>query len=180
MIDFVVIPTYSLETMGVVDNSTYNTSPPSVTNPTLTVSITGYSDAVITFTPLSTNIVNSTDFGLTSGTALPDGMYTIRYAYDPQETNYVEKQLMRIDKLQQKYDTAFLQLEVMECDNQIKAEAKDKMLTIYFFMRGAMSAANVCALDKAIVLYNQAEKMLDAMINRNCGCPGDNITFTFN
>ena len=86
---------------------------------------------------------------------------------------------MRIDKLQEKFDSAFLKLNMMECDGAIKTQSSVQLNTINFFIQGSLAAANNCAEKEANRLYNQADKMLDSFIKSDCGCGGNNYIQNF-
>ena len=132
----------------------------------------------------SFNLFNSASLGLTevgeSTVPLPDGIYTLKYSIAPAYENYVEKTIIRVDNLQEKFDEAFMKLDMMECDRAIKMQQKVDLNTIYFFIQGAISAANNCAIDTANKLYNQASKMLDNFMKNNCKCSGNNFINNFN
>jgi hypothetical protein len=51
--------------------------------------------------------------------------------------------------------------------------------TIYFFIQGAIAAANNCANVQAEKLYAQAYSMLENMQSGNCGCSGNNYYINF-
>ena len=86
---------------------------------------------------------------------------------------------MRIDKLQQKFDDAFLKLNMMECDSALRTQSNVTLNTINFFMQVSLAAANNCAEKEALKLYNQASNMLDTFIKSNCGCTGNNYQINF-
>ena len=86
---------------------------------------------------------------------------------------------MRIDRLQEKFDNAFLQLDMMECDMALKTQASINLNTINFFIQGALAAANNCAEVEALKLYKQADNMLDTFSKSNCGCSGNNYVLNF-
>jgi hypothetical protein len=183
ILNILVLPTYDVETIAITDISVYSTDPPTVTSPTIEITVPGYTTAVsLTFVVETTNIFNSTDLGLTvagSELPLPDGVYCLKYTVDPAATNYVEKTIMRVDKIQEKFDEAFMKLDMMECDRAIKNQEKINLNTIYFLIQGAIAAANNCAVIQSITLYQQADTMLDNFILTNCGCTGSNYTITF-
>jgi hypothetical protein len=101
--------------------------------------------------------------------------YTIAPAYE----NYVNKTIIRVDQLQEKFDNAFMKLDMMECDQAIKTQSKVDLNSIYFFIQGAIAAANNCAVDTANKLYAQANKMLNNFVKSNCGCSGNNYVNNF-
>jgi hypothetical protein len=86
---------------------------------------------------------------------------------------------MRVEQIQEKFDGAFMKLDMMECDRAIKTQAKVDLNSIYFFIQGAIAAANNCADVEAIKLYNQADMMLNNFIKNNCGCSGTNYVINF-
>ena len=72
-----------------------------------------------------------------------------------------------------------MKLDMMECDRAIKTQAKVDLTSIYFFIQGAIAAANNCAIIEANKLYNQAQKMLNNFIKEDCGCSGNNFLTNF-
>lgn len=181
-LDIIVVPTYNLYNMAVVDISTYPTDPPSVTSPTLQIDIPGFDTVYKDFTVVETNVFNSTDLGITtegSELPIPDGIYTLKYTVNPAFTYYVEKTILRVDQIQEMFDKTFMQLDMMECDGAIKKQSKVELNTIYFFIQGAIAAANHCAISQAEKLYAQAYTMLQNMIDCNCGCSGNNYVINF-
>ena len=178
-LDILVLNTYSKLTLGIADISTYPASPP-IANPTITIDIpNGFGNVSLPFTPNSFNVFNSILLGLSDPTLpltpIPDGVYTLTYAVDPASINFVTKTIMRKEILQEKYHNAFMKLDMMECDGPIKKQAKEDLSSIYFFIEGSVAAANNCAIDEANKLYNQADKMLNNFLKRNCNCSGSNF-----
>jgi len=179
-LDFLVVPTYDKYTMAVMDTSTYVVAP---TTPLITITVPLLTAVDIVFTPNVLNVFNSETLGLTATgedlIALPDGVYVIKYSIDPPATNYIEKDIMRTDRIQEKFDEAFMKLDMMECDKAIKTQSKVDLNTIYFLIQGSMAAANNCAIVEANKLYQQAVKALNSFIKNNCGCQGNNYVINF-
>ena len=182
-LDILVIPTYNTFTLGVADASIYPTDPPVVSSPTIDITVPGFGSVSIPFNVNDFNIYNSTSLGITSiGDSLlplPDGVYKFKYTVAPAYLNFVEKAIMRTDLIQEKFDEAFMKLDMMECDRAIKTQQKVDLNTIYFFIQGSIAAANNCAIDEANKLYNQASNMLNNFIKNNCGCGGNNYVLNF-
>ena len=181
-LDILVIPTYNTLTLGVADASTYTSTPPVVTNPTIEITVPGFDVAVIPFTVDDFNIFTSTNLGLSPvgvNQPLPDGVYHLKYSITPAYENFVEKSIMRVDKLQEKFDGAFMKLDMMECDLALRTQSSVTLNTIYFFIQGAIAAANNCAITDSNKLYNQADKMLNNFLKNNCGCSGTNYINNF-
>ena len=182
-LDFLVINTFNTKTLGVADISTYDTNPPVVGSPTMSIIIPGYTiPVVIPFIPLDFNVYNSATLGLSSYpaiTPLPDGVYYLTYSVTPAYENYVEKTIMRTERIQEKFDNAFMRLDMMECDLAIKTQSKVVLNSIYYMIQGSIAAANNCAVDTANKLYIQADNMLNNFIRNNCGCSGNNYQINF-
>jgi hypothetical protein len=176
-LDILVIPTYNSLTLGIADASTYPESP-AVESPTIEIIVPGFSTVVLPFNINDFNIFNSTSLGITSVgdtlLPLPDGVYSLKYTVAPAYLNFVDKSIIRVEQLQEKFDNAFMQLDMMQCDLAIKRQSKVELNSIYYFIQGAIAAANNCAVDTANKLYNQANKMLTNFINQGCGCSGNN------
>lgn len=182
-LDILVINTFNAMTLGIADISTYPTDPPVVTSPTIEITMPGFLPVALPFVPQDFNVFNSTSLGLTAvGTGtipLPDGVYFLKYSVAPAYTNYVDKTIMRVDQIQEKFDNAFMKLDMMECDSAIRTQAKVQLNSIWYMIQGSIAAANNCAVDTANKLYTQANMMLDNFIRNNCGCSGNNYINNF-
>ena len=86
---------------------------------------------------------------------------------------------MRTELIQEKFDNAFMKLDMMECDLAIKTQSKVTLTSISFMISGSIAAANNCAVDTANKLYIQANNMLNNFIRNNCGCSGNNYIVNF-
>ena len=179
-LDILVVPTYNKTTLAILDNSTYDIP---IVNPTISVTMPTFDPVDIVFAENTTNVFDSEDLGLTGVgedlIALPDGVYKFNYHIDPEATYYVEKYFMRTEQIQETFDAAFMKLDMMECDKAIKKQAKVDLNTIYFFIQGAIAAANNCAIYESTKLYVQAAKMLNSFLKNNCGCSGSNYVINF-
>jgi len=179
-LNFLVVPTYNILTLGVADNSTYDATP---TSPTIEITVPSFGKVTLPFTPNDFNVFNSTSLGITQVgdelLPLPDGVYTIKYSIAPAYANYVEHNIIRVDSLQEQFDSAFMQLDMMECDKAIKTQAKVDLNSIYIFIQGSIAAANKCAIQEANKLYNTAKRMLINFSKKGCGCSGTNYISNF-
>lgn len=182
-LDILVIPTYNTKTLGIADISTYPDSP-AVQAPTIEITVPGFGLVSIPFVPNDFNVFNSTTLELTSVTEdllpIPDGVYTLTYSVTPAYDNFVTKTIIRVEQLQEKFDEAFMKLDMMECDMAIKKQSKIELFTVYFSIQAAIAAANNCNVDIANKLYLQASKQLSNFSKRNCGCTGNNYLVNFN
>lgn len=182
-LDILVVPTYNTLTIGIADASTYPTDPPVVTAPTIEIDVPSLGVVILPFTVNEFNIFNSTSLGLTvigePLIPLPDGIYNLKYTVAPAYLNFVEKSIMRIDRIQEKFDEAFMKLDMMECDMAIKTQQKVDLNSVYFFIQGSLAAANNCAVAEANKLYTQANNMLNNFIKNNCYCSGNNYLRNF-
>jgi hypothetical protein len=105
---------------------------------------------------------------------ISDGIYYLSYSTIPSVTNFVNKTFMRTDLIQEKFDNAFMKLDMMQCDKAIKTQSKVELNTIYYLIQGSIAAANNSSISVANKLYTQADNMLDNFIKNNCGCTGTN------
>lgn len=179
-LNFLVVPTYDKYTMAIMDISTYDV--PAV-SPLITITVPSFDPVDVVFVPNTLNAFTSETLGLTSSgddlVPLPDGIYTINYNIDPPATNYIEKNIMRTDRIQEVFDEAFMKLDMMECDKAIKTQSKVDLNTIYFLIQGSIASANNCAVIESNKLYLQAVKQLNSFIKNNCGCYGNNYVINF-
>lgn len=181
-LDILVVPTYSVLTIGITDASVYPTNPPVVSAPTIEIDIPGFGTKILPFVPNEINVFTSSNLGITEegcNQPLPDGIYRFRYSVAPAYLNNVERSILRVEKLQEKFDSAFLQLNMMECDRALKTQSSVQLNTINFFIQGAIAAANNCAEYESNTLYAQADNMLNNFLKTNCGCSGNNYQINF-
>lgn len=176
-LDILVIPTYNTQTLGIADASTYPDSPP-VSAPTIDINVPAFGIVSLPFSINDFNIFNSTSLGITAVgeplLPLPDGVYYLTYSVAPAYENFVNKTIIRVERLQEKFDSAFMKLDMMQCDLAIKKQQKVDLNSIYFQIQGAIAAANNCAVDTSNKLYKQADRMLDNFMRNGCGCSGNN------
>ena len=181
-LDFLVIPTYNVQTLGIADASTYPATPP-VSSPTIEIDVPGFGLVSLPFNINDFNIYTTASLGITSVgdplLPLPDGVYYIKYSVAPAYQNFVQKTIMRVDQLQEKFDSAFMKLDMMECDAAIRKQQMVDLNSIYYFIQGSIAAANNCAIDTANKLYNQANMMLNQFIANRCNCYGNNYVNNF-
>ena len=181
-LDILVIPTYNVQTLGIADASTYPVSP-AVSSPTIEITIPGFGKVALPFETNELNLFTSTSLGLTEVgdplLPLPDGVYYLKYSVAPAYLNNVERTIIRTDKLQEKFDEAFMKMDMMECDRAIKTQQKVDLNSIYFFIQGAIAAANNCAVIESNKLYAQADRMLNNFIRNGCQCSGTNYVTNF-
>lgn len=181
-LDIIVVPTYNVLNLAVMDASVYPDNPPLVSGATIDIDVPGFGLVSLPFIIEELNIFTSSNLGISAvgvSEPLPDGIYHLKYSIAPSTVNFVEKTIMRVDLLQQKFDEAFMTLDMMECDRAIKTQSKVDLTTINFFIQGAIAAANNCAEVEANKLYTQADKMLNNFIKNNCGCSGNNYQINF-
>ncbi len=182
-LDFVVLNATSTFTITVVDTSTYPDNPPTESAPTMEVTPPGFNTVSIPFVMQGYNTYNSSNLNISALNTveqIPDGIYTFKYSVAPAYENFIERSIIKVDKLQEKFDIAFLTLDLMECDRAIKTQAFVTLNTIYIFIQSAISAANNCSLIEASKLYNQADRMLTNFVKKDCGCSGSNYLKNFN
>lgn len=180
-LEFIIIPTYDIRFINILDISTYDVTPPITFIPTLDITVPGgFNNVSIPFSTGTYNILDSTLLEITEeGTdALPDGIYVFKYSTSP--VSFVEKTILRVDVLMQKFDEVFMKLDMMQCDRATKAQEKVQLNTISDLIQGAISSANNCATDQAMELYKKADKLLSRFRKNSACCGGQYLTkFTF-
>ena len=117
-LNFNIIDTHDMKTLGVIDTSWYN---PDIIIETPTIEITppGYKySASPFFMHKALNVYNSNGFGITKASCeeelidLPDGLWKIKYSICPNDKLFVEKFFLRTDRIQCRYTQAFLNLDL--------------------------------------------------------------------
>ncbi len=179
-LDIFVLETYNVKTVAFSDASIYPNDPPEVTLPTIGITPPGFDQVALPFTVETFNVYNSVSLLISEiGTEepLPDGIWNISYSVFTDVTTCITKSFMRVNKIQEKFDNAFMTLDMMECDRAIKAQAKVELNSIWFFIQGSIAAANNCAILQSEKLYAQADKMLNRFLSNDCGCNGSLYTY---
>jgi len=183
ILKIVVLDTHDVQSINVADATPYQTIPPVVSNPTLLATPPGFPPiSIVPFKVGTNNILTSDMLGITESgmiNPLPDGIYQFTYSIDPSSVSYDTISIMRVDRLQAKFDKVFMTLDMMECDSAIKTQAKVNLNTVYLLIQGSIAAANECAIIESNTLYDKASYMLDNMIKKNCGCTGNNYLVNF-
>ena len=166
------IDTYNPNLLGIVDISTYPTNY-NIVSPTLEITISGFAKQNIAFTPKTLNLFDSNNLGITCEadciTSIPDGIVKVKYSIFPANQYYVEKTFLRTDNFQEQFDSAFLNLDIVECDGELKSVKKRQLDEIYYFLQTAIAAANKGSLQLAVNLYQKASKQLEKFNSKNHG-----------
>lgn len=171
-LNLLYIDTHNSSTLGIADISQYPTGF-TVQSPTVEITPPSFNKETIPFVANSLQIYNSHTLGITSGdctpTALPDGIYTIKYTVFPAYRNYVTKSFLRIEQLLEKFDKIYVKLDIMQCDLATRNVERKQLNLIWEYINGAIASANNCAEKQAMELYNRADAALDKF-SKNCAC----------
>lgn len=152
------------------DVSTYGTY--SANAPTIEIDVPNFGIVSLGFVKGSVQVYDSNTLGLTCGDEcepanLPDGIWKIKYSVYPAYKYYIERTFIRVDMLQSKFDTAYLKLDFVECDQQIKDQDKEFLFVVQEYINGAVAAANKCTNKLAMKLYRKANEQLDYFIKNH-------------
>jgi hypothetical protein len=173
ILDLLLIDTHNSFSLGISDFSQYPTNF-NIVSPSLEVTAPGFAPINISFVPNSMNIYTSENLGIVclgeENVELPDGIYQIKYTIAPAFRYFVERSFIRVDKLQEKFDTAFMKLDILQCDGPIRKQREEELDSINFYIQAAIAAANKCAPELAMKLYRKADKMLNYFITHKCNC----------
>ncbi len=168
-LDLIIIDTHSTLSIALADTSSYPTGWIN-TNPTIQITPPGYELVTLPFTPTSMQVYKAINLGIVCNSCgdieLPDGIWKFKYSVYPANVNYVEKSFVRIDRLQEKLDELYLNLDISECDEKIKREDKEVLSIIQDYIEGAVSAGNKCVDKLFTVYYQKATQMINQFINK--------------
>jgi hypothetical protein len=148
-----------------------------VFRPTLFVTVPGFNcPNEIRFVPESTPTYTACDFGLqtencdSSFLSLPDGIYIVKYAIDPECKVYVEYNHLRITCALNHYEKILCDIDVADCDPPAKIKEKLRELRlIRMYLEAAKSKVEVChRSQEGMTLFNYAVRLLNKFDCRNC------------
>ncbi len=168
-LDLTILPSYNSTILVVADISFYPEFW-NIATPTINITPPGFSEISIPFTPRSIQIYNAETLGIVcpdgncTNFPIPDGIYSIKYCINPCYSYFVEKTFLRVDRLVEKYDRAYLKLDILQCDLTYKREQKKTLELIWAYINGAIASANECANKQAMELYNRASRELDIFL----------------
>lgn len=169
-LDLAMLPTYNVKLLAIADASYYPTGW-NVSVPSISITPPGYVPTMMTFVAGGLQLYNANSLGLCTVSdvcdmpPLPDGIYKVRYTITPANVYFIDKTFLRTDKIESDLDYAFLKLEMMECDGQLKRQKKETIDLIEFYIQGAIAAADQCALKMATDLLGKARRLLDSFVN---------------
>jgi hypothetical protein len=173
-LNFNIIDTHDFKTLGIVDVSWYNPDI-KIENPLIEILVPGYTVAVSPyFMAKSLNIFNSNSLGLTKASCeeelieLPDGLWKVKYSICPNEKLFIEKFFLKTDKIQCKYNKAFLSLDFENLSTSVEKKKREDLSEIEMYINGAIAAANNQNSKLASDLYKKANSLLDKI--ENCSC----------
>jgi len=106
----------------------------------------------------------------TDFSALPDGVWVLRYSVSPNDTVYVEYNLLRMTKAILAYQEVLCDLDVAACDPTAETEKKLKDLRkIKMYLDAAKAKVEIChAPTKGMELYTYAMKLLSKFGCKSC------------
>lgn len=138
------------------DDSSYMEPP---LNPTIHVKFPGFED-------WNTSSINSKNINRISTFKLgfeaeefPDGVYEIKYSIEPHNRLFVSQYYVRTVKLQEQFKN-YLK-EIGSCEGK----TIDMLWDIELSLQGAKIEAEQGNLNQALLMYQQAKKLLDRLTN---------------
>lgn len=173
VLDLLMMDTHTKYHLAIGDISQYPSNY-NIQVPTLEITPPGYPKISLAFVANSIQIYNSDTLGITcpdtacSPTPLPDGIYKVKYSIYPAYKYYVEKSFLRTTALLENFDKAYLKLDLLECDQQLKYHDRQLLDNIEHFINGAIAAGNNCANKLSMELYQKANTMLTKFIDNRC------------
>lgn len=173
ILDFVVVDTHNLLTLGIADSSFYPTGF-TVLNPTYEITPPSFPKATVVYTTGQLTIFNSNTLNISCVDDvsllidLPDGIWTVKQSITPPITYNLERTFIRTTKLEQKFGTAFLKTDLVQCNQDVKIEHMKVLDEVWFYIQAAIAAANQCNNLLAMQLYKLANTMLDNFLRDRC------------
>lgn len=158
VLDFQYIPTDSLTTLTIHDQSIYLEDPE---KPLLQILVPGFvSKVTVPYNPKELTVLNSHTLGLTlyndNFSQLPDGVYEITQMICPYDKLYVKKYILKDTVLKDKLYT-FLTSSDNCCE---VASLKKQICDFNIFLESAKAYAHNCNTNRATEFYSKAEKII--------------------
>jgi len=165
-LDINVLPTCTLKSIAIADDSEYGTT--RIQNQSLEITPPNQSKINVSFAPKQVNVYKSTSLGLSCEDfeILPDGLWTLKYSIFPNTNNFIEKSFFRTELLKCKFGKFLLSLHLDNIDCK-KPNFKD-VTTLITLIEGITAAGNNCNFDLAYNLYKKANNILDN--KKGCEC----------
>lgn len=173
-LNFNIIDTHDFKTLGIVDTSWYN---PDITveTPTIEILPPGYTVAASPyFMTKALNVYNSNGLGITRASCeddlvdLPDGLWKVKYSICPNDQLFVERFFLKTDKIQCKYNKAFLSLDLENLSDSKQQQKRKDLNEIEIFLNGSIAAANNQNAKLASDLYKKADNLLNRFGQCDC------------
>lgn len=172
ILDLLYLDSHSSENLVIADISQYPQGY-NISTPTIEITVPSFEPVSIPFVAKSIQVYNSKTLGLTEGDCdmicLPDGIYKIKYSIFPSYKYFVNKSFLRVDKLLEKFDKIYVQLDLMQCDLALKGTERRKLNVIWEYIQGAIASANNCGEKQAMELYERANEAINKF-SKNCNC----------
>ena len=170
------IPTVSNScVMKIFDTSVYSPLV-GIFRPRLFITAPGFGAVELNFVPDSSPTLTACDLQLqtencgTSYINLPDGLYVVKYAVDPECKVFVEYNHLRITCALNRYEKILCNISVADCDPpaKIKERLRDLRL-IGMYLHAAKAKIETCHLSQeGMTLFNYAVKLLNKFECKNC------------
>jgi hypothetical protein len=171
------IPTVSNPcVLKIFDTSVYSPLV-AIFRPRLEIVVPGFTyTSELSFIPESSPTLTACDLGLqtencgSSYVNLPDGIYGIKYAVDPECKVYVQYNHLRITCALNRYEKILCTLSIANCDPPAKIKEKLKQLhLIRMYLDAAKAKVETCHENQeGMTLFNYAVKLLNKMECKNC------------
>lgn len=169
---FEVIPTHNCKTLAIADLSVYAGIPEGAT---LQVSVPDSEEVIeLMYNTNGVTVLNSNSLRYTNVAdladleALPDGKYTIKISICPYSSNWFERDVYRICKLECKYYKAILSLDLSACTSCFDPIKQKKLADAKIYMEGVIANTEVGNINQATELYEVANKILTDLIDCDC------------
>jgi len=175
-LDINIIDTHNIRTIAIADISVYANGI-IISNPVIEITPPGFTKIATIFSPKSVNIYNSNNVGITTIcegstlSALPDGIWQIKYSIQPALDTYIEKSFMRTSNIKCMYSKALLGIDMSNCigcSSDLVKKKKEELKEIRLLIDGSIASANECDNENAMLKYRKAMDKLKRI--KQCEC----------
>lgn len=165
--------------LGILDTSVYTQTPEGVVlqvKPPM-----GYALKELNYYPNALTVLNSNTLGITHVNSsinyvdLPDGVWVVKISICPYDIFWTEKKWYRTYQIKNKYNKAFLKMQLNQCETCYNQEMAKRLQTARIYIEGCEACAVDANWKTATDLYNTASKILDNIIS--CDCTKGSNTF---
>lgn len=113
--------------------------------------------------PNQVNVINSMQLGLPCDTALPDGIYTLRYGINPHTILFKCTEYFKLSILLEKIGKLLLSLDTYNLE--LHTELKNKVVDLYILVKAIPENTKAGKVQLAVEQYKSADKIVERLLS---------------